>query len=149
MTLVWVFAIAGLIASYIVYHFFSREHYKHYEDTLINMCDERARMLQHQFAVSMNHVHALAILVSTFHLGKHPSAIDQVSSSFFTSSIRKPLSFGSISYPIRLCLLLLYVPLSLSFPMQKSPLVLSLRSLSHKWIFLGSAREGVMLFFLC
>ena len=43
-----------------------------------SMCDERARMLQDQFNVSMNHVHALAILVSTFHHGKHPSAIDQV-----------------------------------------------------------------------
>lgn len=48
------------------------------EETLSNMCDERARMLQDQFNVSMNHVHALAILVSTFHHGKHPSAIDQV-----------------------------------------------------------------------
>ena len=48
------------------------------EETLSNMCDERARMLQDQFNVSLNHVHALAILVSTFHHGKHPSAIDQV-----------------------------------------------------------------------
>lgn len=48
------------------------------KETLANMCDERARMLQDQFNVSMNHVHALAILVSTFHHGKHPSAIDQV-----------------------------------------------------------------------
>lgn len=48
------------------------------EEMLANMCDERARMLQDQFNVSMNHVHALAILVSTFHHGKHPSAMDQV-----------------------------------------------------------------------
>lgn len=48
------------------------------KETLANMCDERARMLQDQFNVSMNHVHALAILVSTFHHGKNPSAIDQV-----------------------------------------------------------------------
>lgn len=47
-------------------------------ENLANMCDERARMLQDQFNVSMNHVHALAILVSTFHHGKNPSAIDQV-----------------------------------------------------------------------
>lgn len=47
-------------------------------ENLENMCDERARMLQDQFNVSMNHVHALAILVSTFHHGKNPSAIDQV-----------------------------------------------------------------------
>ena len=48
-------------------------------ENLSNMCDERARMLQDQFNVSMNHVHALAILVSTFHHGKNQSAIDQVS----------------------------------------------------------------------
>lgn len=48
------------------------------KETLENMCDERARMLQEQFNVSMNHVNALAILVSTFHHGKNPSAIDQV-----------------------------------------------------------------------
>ena len=53
------------------------------EEMLTNMCDERARMLQDQFNVSMNHVHALAILVSTFHHGKHPSAIDQVFYSIF------------------------------------------------------------------
>lgn len=48
------------------------------KEMLANMCDERARMLQDQFNVSMNHVHALAILVSAFHHGKHPSSIDQV-----------------------------------------------------------------------
>jgi len=47
-------------------------------ETLANMCDERARVLQDQFNVSLNHVHALSILVSTFHHGKIPSAIDQV-----------------------------------------------------------------------
>ncbi|KAM7503133.1 hypothetical protein LguiB_002037 [Lonicera macranthoides] len=41
------------------------------------MCDERARMLQDQFHVSMNHVQAMSILISTFHHGKNPSAIDQ------------------------------------------------------------------------
>lgn len=51
-------------------------------ETLTNMCDERARMLQDQFNVSMNHVQALAILVSTFHHGKNPSAIDQVAFLF-------------------------------------------------------------------
>jgi len=48
------------------------------KENLATMCDERARMLQDQFNVSMNHVNALAILVSTFHHGKRPSAIDQV-----------------------------------------------------------------------
>lgn len=48
------------------------------EEVLVSMCDQRARMLQDQFSVSVNHVHALAILVSTFHYHKNPSAIDQV-----------------------------------------------------------------------
>eukprot|EP00268_Persea_americana_P046774 TRINITY_DN4834_c0_g2_i13.p1 TRINITY_DN4834_c0_g2~~TRINITY_DN4834_c0_g2_i13.p1 ORF type:complete len:112 (-),score=17.90 TRINITY_DN4834_c0_g2_i13:694-1029(-) len=45
---------------------------------LANMCDARARMLQDEFNVSKNHLHALAILVSAFHHGKNPSSIDQV-----------------------------------------------------------------------
>lgn len=58
------------------------------ESLLISMCDERARMLQHQFAVSVNHVHALAILVSTFYYNKIPPAINQVNTLllFFYSS---------------------------------------------------------------
>ncbi|KAK8962543.1 Histidine kinase 2 [Platanthera guangdongensis] len=47
------------------------------KETLTNMCDERARMLQDQFNVSLNHVRALAILISTLHHGKNPSAINQ------------------------------------------------------------------------
>lgn len=48
------------------------------KEALVSMCDQRARMLKDQFSVSVNHVHALAILVSTFHYYKNPSAIDQV-----------------------------------------------------------------------
>lgn len=67
------------------------------KEILVNMCDERARMLQDQFGVSVNHVHALAILVSTFYYNKHPSAIDKVfffflylyANSFFSSFIFK------------------------------------------------------------
>ncbi|KAE8806747.1 putative histidine kinase 3 [Hordeum vulgare] len=47
-------------------------------DSLASMCDERARMLQDQFNVSMNHLQALAILVNTFHHSQTPSAITQV-----------------------------------------------------------------------
>lgn len=47
------------------------------EEPLVSMSDERARMLQDQFAVSVNHVHALAIIISTFHYEKIPSAMDQ------------------------------------------------------------------------
>lgn len=47
-------------------------------EVLGSLCEQRARMLQDQFSVSVNHVHALAILVSTFHYYRDPSAIDQV-----------------------------------------------------------------------
>ena len=47
-------------------------------EVLGSLCDQRARMLQDQFSVNVNHVHALAILVSTFHYYRTPSAIDQV-----------------------------------------------------------------------
>ncbi|TKY45335.1 Histidine kinase 2 [Spatholobus suberectus] len=45
------------------------------EEMLAKMCDERAVCCKIKFNVSTNHVHALSILVSTFHHGKHPSAI--------------------------------------------------------------------------
>lgn len=77
----------GLILWTIFVGFISRGIYQWMDDTskvrreevLVSMCDQRARMLQDQFSVSVNHVHALAILVSTFHYHKNPSAIDQVS----------------------------------------------------------------------
>lgn len=56
-------------------HLYASERRK---EGLGSMCDERARMLQDQFNVSMNHIQAMSILISTFHHGKHPSAIDQV-----------------------------------------------------------------------
>lgn len=49
------------------------------QEALVSMCDERARMLQDQFAVSVNHVHALAVLISIFHYQKNSSATDQIS----------------------------------------------------------------------
>eukprot|EP01018_Ginkgo_biloba_P002960 Gb_12720 [translate_table: standard] len=66
------------------------------KETLASMCDERARMLQDQFAVSMNHVHALAILVSTFHHRKQPSAIDQETFAEYTArtAFERPLLNG-------------------------------------------------------
>ncbi|KAH7294850.1 hypothetical protein KP509_27G021700 [Ceratopteris richardii] len=96
MSLVWLLATAGLIVAGVVYQFFSRQHYKHYEDILANMCDERARMLQHQFAVSINHVHALAILVSTFYLRTYPSVLDQATFAEYTArtAFERPLMTG-------------------------------------------------------
>ncbi|XP_074582207.1 putative histidine kinase 5 [Curcuma longa] len=72
------------------------------KETLVNMCDERARMLQDQFNVSMNHVHALAILVSTFHHGKQPSTIDQQIFAEYTArtAFERPLMSG-VAYSLR------------------------------------------------
>lgn len=74
-----IFVLLGIIGSFWLFWYLNNKIILRREETLSNMCDERARMLQDQFNVSMNHVHALAILVSTFHHGKHPSAIDQAS----------------------------------------------------------------------
>ncbi|XVF31884.1 hypothetical protein REPUB_Repub17cG0033000 [Reevesia pubescens] len=69
---------------------------------LASMCDERAWMLQDQFNVSMNHVHALAILVSTFHHGRHPSTIDQKTFGEYTesTSFERPLTSG-VAYALK------------------------------------------------
>lgn len=67
----------GFVAIY-VYKCIDAGHQERIEEGLVSMCDQRARMLQDQFSVSVNHVHALAVLVSTFHYYKNPSVIDQV-----------------------------------------------------------------------
>lgn len=73
-----IFVSLGIVGSAWLFWHLHLDIMQRREEMLANMCDERARMLQDQFNVSMNHVHALALLVSTFHHGKHPSAIDQV-----------------------------------------------------------------------
>jgi hypothetical protein len=62
------------------------------EEGLVCMCEERARMLQDQFAVSVNHVHALAILVATFNYEKQPPALDQVRDLLLLQSPHPPIS---------------------------------------------------------
>ncbi|CAN4081025.1 unnamed protein product [Withania somnifera] len=66
------------------------------KEALVSMCDQRARMLQDQFSVSVNHVHALAILVSTFNYEKNPSAIDQKTFAEYTArtAFERPLLSG-------------------------------------------------------
>nr|GMD26569.1 histidine kinase 4 [Ipomoea batatas] len=66
------------------------------KEALVSMCDQRARMLQDQFSVSVNHVHALAILVSTFHYYKSPSAIDKETFAEYTArtAFERPLLSG-------------------------------------------------------
>lgn len=72
----WV--VIGTLFSLWVFWYMNSQAMEKRRDTLGSMCDERARMLQDQFNVSMNHVQAMSILISTFHHGKNPSAIDQV-----------------------------------------------------------------------
>lgn len=65
-------------------------------EVLGSLCEQRARMLQDQFSVSVNHVHALAILVSTFHYYRNPSAIDQETFAEYTArtAFERPLLNG-------------------------------------------------------
>lgn len=78
-----VFVLVGVTLSIWLFWYLNEGIQLRRKETLASMCDERARMLQDQFNVSMNHVHALAILVSTFYHGKQPPAIDQVMIPFF------------------------------------------------------------------
>ncbi|GAB4839755.1 Hexokinase-3, variant 2 [Ancistrocladus abbreviatus] len=72
------------------------------KESLASMCDERARMLQDQFNVSLNHVQAMSILVSTFYHGKDPSAIDQKTFAEYTerTAFERPLTSG-VAYAVR------------------------------------------------
>lgn len=72
------------------------------KEALASMCDERARMLQDQFNVSMNHIQAMSILISTFHHGKDPSAIDQRTFSRYTerTAFERPLTSG-VAYAVK------------------------------------------------
>jgi histidine kinase 2/3/4 (cytokinin receptor) len=76
MFLTWV--VGWIIAALCIFSYMSIQATEKRKETLASMCDERARMLQDQFNVSMNHIQAMSILISTFHHAKNPSAIDQV-----------------------------------------------------------------------
>ncbi|VFQ62129.1 unnamed protein product [Cuscuta campestris] len=96
------FVSCGVIGSIGIFWKMNKDATLERKTTLASMCDERARMLQDQFNVSMNHVHSLAILVSTFHHGKKPSAIDQRTFEEFTerTSFERPLTSG-VAYALR------------------------------------------------
>lgn len=81
LLLSWV--IGWTVVSIWIFCYMSSQATEKRRETLASMCDERARMLQDQFNVSMNHIQAMSILISTFHHGKNPSAIDQVSYILF------------------------------------------------------------------
>ncbi|TKY45625.1 Histidine kinase 2 [Spatholobus suberectus] len=89
-----IFVSLGIIGSVWLFWHLNMDIMQRREEMLAKMCDERARMLQDQFNVSTNHVHALTILVSTFHHGKHPSAIDQ------STAFERPLISG-VAYALK------------------------------------------------
>ncbi|XP_057495294.1 histidine kinase 4-like isoform X2 [Actinidia eriantha] len=82
--------------SYVIYERMEADNEERRKEVLTSMCDQRARMLQDQFSVSVNHVHALAILVATFHYYKNPSAIDQETFAEYTAqtAFERPLLSG-------------------------------------------------------
>jgi histidine kinase 2/3/4 (cytokinin receptor) len=117
--ILWVAASAGLLV------YMTNQAVEKRRESLASMCDERARMLQDQFNVSMNHLQALAVLVSTFHHSKTPSAIDQVSlrllrrnptcSSYSSSSSSSSSSSPPANRFDLRCLLLLLLLLQTTF----------------------------------
>lgn len=76
LLVIWV--VFWTIVAFCFFWYLSTQAMEKRKETLASMCDERARMLQDQFNVSMNHVQAMSVLISTFHHGKNPSVIDQV-----------------------------------------------------------------------
>ncbi|KAL6566300.1 Histidine kinase 4 [Orobanche gracilis] len=98
---VW-FMIVLFVSAYVYKRMDGKQKEKRTE-VLVSMCDQRARMLQDQFSVSVNHVHALTILVSTFHYYKSPSAIDQETFAEYTArtAFERPLLIG-VAYAQRI-----------------------------------------------
>ncbi|PON54978.1 Histidine kinase [Trema orientale] len=96
----WV--VGWTLASLWILWYMSSQATEKRKETLASMCDERARMLQDQFNVSMNHVQAMSILISTFHHGKNPSAIDQRTFARYTerTAFERPLTSG-VAYAVR------------------------------------------------
>ncbi|KAM7269844.1 hypothetical protein ACFE04_025341 [Oxalis oulophora] len=100
LLIVWV--IAWSITSLCVFLYMRSQGLDKRKEALTSMCDERARMLQDQFNVSLNHVQAMSILISTFHHGKNPSAIDQETFARYTerTAFERPLTSG-VAYAVR------------------------------------------------
>lgn len=92
--LLWVLLVAFI--SMLIYKGMDADNKVRRKEVLGSMCDQRARMLQDQFTVSVNHVHALAILISTFHYSKNISAIDQETFAEYTArtAFERPLLSG-------------------------------------------------------
>ncbi|KAJ7942840.1 Histidine kinase [Quillaja saponaria] len=99
--MLWVMAVAVL--SMTVFYCMDAGNKVRRKEVLSSMCEQRARMLQDQFLVSINHMHALAILVSTFHYFRNPSAIDQETFAEYTArtAFERPLLNG-VAYAQRI-----------------------------------------------
>uniref|UniRef100_A0A6V7QUS4 histidine kinase n=1 Tax=Ananas comosus var. bracteatus TaxID=296719 RepID=A0A6V7QUS4_ANACO len=101
LLLLWV--VGWFIGSIWIFWFMNSQAVEKRRETLASMCDERARMLQDQFNVSMNHLQALAILVSTFHHSKDPPAIDQATMIPLyaeRTAFERPLTSG-VAYAVK------------------------------------------------
>ncbi|KAK2389263.1 histidine kinase [Trifolium repens] len=100
LLLAWV--LIWCIVSLWIFCFMNLQVTEKRKETLASMCDERARMLQDQFNVSMNHIQAMSILISTFHHAKTPSAIDQKTFAKYTerTAFERPLTSG-VAYAVR------------------------------------------------
>ncbi|GMJ09672.1 histidine kinase 3 [Hibiscus trionum] len=94
--------IGWTVVSIWIFCYMSSQATEKRKETLASMCDERAQMLQDQFNVSMNHIQAMSILISTFHHGKNPSAIDQTTFARYTerTAFERPLTSG-VAYAAR------------------------------------------------
>ncbi|KAG1330941.1 Histidine kinase 3 [Cocos nucifera] len=95
------FSLRGWKCHLYNHYFGSKKGIKKRREALGSMCDERARMLQDQFNVSMNHLQALAILISTFHHSKEPSAINQMTFARYAerTAFERPLTSG-VAYAV-------------------------------------------------
>lgn len=100
LMLLWV--VGWLLGSLWIFWFMYSHAVEKRKETLASMCDERARMLQDQFNVSMNHLQALAILIATFHHAKQPSAIDQMTFARYAerTAFERPLTSG-VAYAVK------------------------------------------------
>ncbi|KAM1498031.1 hypothetical protein ACFX10_020925 [Malus domestica] len=100
--LVFSWVVGWTIVNLWIFPFISSQASEKRKETLARMCDERARMLQDQFNVSMNHIQAMSMLISTFHDGKQPSAIDQKTFARYIerTAFERPLTSG-VAYAIR------------------------------------------------
>lgn len=96
----WVLAWLGI--CFCIFCVMSSQAVEKRREALASMCDERSRMLQDQFNVSMNHLQALAILVSTFHHSKNPSAMDQTTFARYAerTAFERPLTSG-VAYAVK------------------------------------------------